>query len=46
MDDYGLRLTIYGGVEPRVALTLDKAPVAQEAEAILTTMLAFREEAS
>ena len=46
MDDYGLRLTIYGGVEPRVALTLDKAPAAQEAEVILTTMLAFREEAS
>ncbi|MBO4880209.1 MAG: transcription-repair coupling factor [Firmicutes bacterium] len=46
MDDYGLRLTIYGGVEPRVALALDKAPAAQEAEVILTTMLAFREEAS
>ena len=46
LDDYGMRLTIYGGVEPRVTLVLDKAPAAQEAEVILTTMLAFREEAS
>ena len=46
LDDYGMRLTIYGGVEPRIALVLDKAPAAQEAEVILTTMLAFREEAS
>ncbi|MBR4142662.1 MAG: transcription-repair coupling factor, partial [Firmicutes bacterium] len=46
MDDYGMRLTIYGGVEPRVTLVLDKAPAQQEAEVILTTMLAFREEAS
>jgi transcription-repair coupling factor (superfamily II helicase) len=45
-DDYGLRLTIYAGREPRVSLTLDKAPAAQEAEVILSTMLAFREEAS
>ncbi|MBR4467257.1 MAG: transcription-repair coupling factor, partial [Clostridia bacterium] len=46
MDDYGMRLTIYGGVEPRIALVLDKAPASREAEIILTTMLAFREEAS
>ncbi len=46
LDDYGMRLTIYGGVEPRVTLVLDKAPAAQEAEVMLTTMLAFREEAS
>ncbi|MBR5641353.1 MAG: transcription-repair coupling factor [Firmicutes bacterium] len=46
MDDYGLRLTIYGGVEPRIALVLDKTPAAREAETMLTTMLAFREEAS
>ncbi|MBQ1580455.1 MAG: transcription-repair coupling factor, partial [Firmicutes bacterium] len=46
LDDYGMRLTIYGGVEPRVTLVLDKAPATQEAEVMLTTMLAFREEAS
>ena len=46
LDDYGMRLTIYGGVEPRIALVLEKEPVAREAEIILTTMLAFREEES
>ena len=44
MDDYGLRLTFFGGVQPRVTLVLDKAPATEEAEAILNTMYAFTQE--
>ncbi len=36
LDDYGLRLTIFGGVEPRLSLSLEKLPVAQEALALLS----------
>jgi transcription-repair coupling factor (superfamily II helicase) len=35
LDDYGLRLTIYGGVEPRLSLSLGRMPVLQEALALL-----------
>jgi transcription-repair coupling factor (superfamily II helicase) len=35
LDEYGLRLTIYGGTEPRVSLVLGKALVAREALLLL-----------
>lgn len=42
MDEYGLRLTVYGGKEPRISLALSKAPVVKEAFSLLNQMTAVR----
>ena len=38
MDEYGLRLNVYGGKEPRISLVLGKSPVVKEAFSLLSKM--------